>query len=86
LIIKFYRLHQIILMINLCLAFFERPSSFSDTSDVRYKPHRIVFPYFMLMMIEGLSLFWFFLYISTKVRKIKMKKFLFLFLMNLNNN
>jgi hypothetical protein len=61
------RVHQLFLMINLCLAFFEQPSSFSITSDVRYKPERIVFPYYILMMIEGLTLLWFLFYISTKV-------------------
>lgn len=54
-------------MINLCLAFFEEPSSFSITSDVRYNPHRIVFPYYILMIIEGLTLLWFSFYISMKV-------------------
>jgi hypothetical protein len=66
--IFFIRLHQIILMINLCLALFEQPSSFSVTSDVRDKPQRIIFPYMLVMIIEGLSLSWFLFYISTKVR------------------
>ncbi|CAF1465916.1 unnamed protein product [Rotaria sp. Silwood1] len=61
------KLHQIMLMINLCLAFFERPSSFSITSDVRDKPDRIIFPYFILMTIEGLTLLWFSCYILVKM-------------------
>ncbi|CAF3452765.1 unnamed protein product [Rotaria socialis] len=60
-------LHRIALTINLCLAFFERPSSFSITSDVRDRPARIVFPYVLLMIIEGLTLIWFFVYICTKI-------------------
>ncbi|CAF0795036.1 unnamed protein product [Rotaria sordida] len=61
------KLHQIMLIINLCLAFFERPSSFSITSDVRDKPDRIIFPYFILMTIEGLTLLWFSCYIFVKI-------------------
>ncbi|CAF1209473.1 unnamed protein product [Rotaria sordida] len=60
------KLHRIALTINLCLALFERPSSFSVTSDVRDKPDRIAFPYSLLMIIEGLTLIWFLLYICTK--------------------
>ena len=56
------------LLINLGLAFFEHPSSFSVTSDVRDKPHRIVFPYFLLMTIECLTLLWLCLYICMKVK------------------
>jgi len=55
-------------MVNLCLALFERPSSFSVTSDVRDKPNRMIFSYFLLMTIEGLTLIWFLFYISMKVR------------------
>ncbi|CAF0799248.1 unnamed protein product [Rotaria sp. Silwood1] len=61
------KLHRIALTINLCLALFERPSSFSITSDVRDKPNRIVFPYSLLMTIEGLTLIWFLVYICTKI-------------------
>ncbi|CAF2053976.1 unnamed protein product [Rotaria magnacalcarata] len=60
-------LHRVALTINLCLAFFERPSSFSITSDVRDRPARIVFPYVLLMIIEGVTLIWFFVYICTKI-------------------
>ncbi|CAF1473352.1 unnamed protein product [Adineta steineri] len=60
-------MHRIALTINLCLALFEWPSSFSITSDVRDKPDRIVFPYLLLMIIEGLTLIWFFVYICTKI-------------------
>ncbi|CAF4114160.1 unnamed protein product [Rotaria sp. Silwood2] len=61
------KLNQIMLMINLCLAFFERPSSFSITSDVRDEPHRIIFPYIILMIIEGVTLLWFSCYIFVKI-------------------
>ncbi|CAF0807179.1 unnamed protein product [Adineta ricciae] len=60
-------LHRIALTINLCLALFEQPSSFSVTSDVRDKPKRIVFPYLLMMIIEGLTLIWFLVYICTKI-------------------
>jgi hypothetical protein len=56
------------LIINLCLAFFEEPSSFSVTSDVRYKPDRIVFSYYLFMIFEVLTLLWFLFYIGAKVR------------------
>ena len=64
-----FRLHYLFLFINLALAFFEEPSSFSITSDVRYNPQRIVFPYSILMAIEGLTLLWFLVYMSNKVRE-----------------
>jgi hypothetical protein len=57
-----------VLMINLCLAFFEQPSSFSITSDVRDKPQRVIFPYGIMMTMEGLTLIWFLFYIYMKVR------------------
>lgn len=56
------------LIINLCLALFESPSSFSITSDVRDNPSRIRFPFSVLMTIEALTLLWFSIYIFTKVR------------------
>jgi len=55
------------LAINLCLAFFEQPSSFSRTSDVRDQAERIRFPQGLLMFLEGFTLIWFFTYISAKV-------------------
>jgi hypothetical protein len=69
-----FRVHQLFLLINLFLAFFEQPSSFSVTSDVRYKPQRFVFPYYILMTIEGLTLIWFLFYISTKVSEREINK------------
>ncbi|UJR31120.1 hypothetical protein I4U23_018628 [Adineta vaga] len=67
------KLHQIILLINLSLALVESPSSFSITSDIRYHPNRIVFPYYGLLIIEGFTLFWFLLYICTKVQCLGIK-------------
>ena len=61
------RLHRLALTINLCLAFFEKPSSFSVTSDVRDRPQRVEFPFALLMIVEGLTLVWFLIYICTKV-------------------
>ncbi|CAF2912774.1 unnamed protein product [Rotaria sp. Silwood2] len=61
------KLHHFALTINLCLALFERPSSFSITSDVSKNTDRIVFPYSLLMIIEGLTLIWFLAYICTKI-------------------
>lgn len=63
------RFHRLALLINLLLAFFEQPSSFSRTSDVRDKPNRMIFPYILLMILEGLTLLWFLIYICTKVRE-----------------
>lgn len=63
----FCRLHWLALLVNLALAFFESPSSFSVTSDVRYNPQRIVFPRYALLIVEGLTLLWFLVYICTKV-------------------
>ncbi|CAF1535640.1 unnamed protein product [Adineta ricciae] len=62
------KLHQIILWMNLCLALFEPPSSFSITSDVRDQPNRITFPYYGLLAVEGVTLLWFLAYICTKFR------------------
>ena len=61
------RLHQLLLLINLCLAFFEWPSSFSVTSDIRDQPNRIEFSHYLLMSIEGVTLLWLLIFISAKV-------------------
>ncbi|CAF1583402.1 unnamed protein product [Rotaria magnacalcarata] len=68
------KIHQIMLITNLCLAFFERPSSFSETSDVRDKPHRINFPFFILMIVEGVTLVWFSIYIFAKIMCVGIKQ------------
>jgi hypothetical protein len=55
------------LLINLCLAIIEWPSSLSQTSDVRVQHQSIQISFLIIMTIEGLTLLWFLFYISMKV-------------------
>ncbi|CAF1145998.1 unnamed protein product, partial [Didymodactylos carnosus] len=66
-------LHRVALFVNLLLAFIEKPSSFSYTSDVRYQPHRYEFSRGFIMFIEILTLGLFSLYIATKISFVGIK-------------